>query len=54
MLHCCEDRILTPQLKQRASAVTEILTPQQKQLLIEIERAGQKLKTSAPVAKPNK
>ena len=45
---------LTPRLKQRASAVTEILTPQQKKLLIEIERAGQKLKTSAPVAKPSK
>jgi len=33
---------LTPLLKQRADAVTEILTPQQKKLLIEIERAGQK------------
>lgn len=33
---------LTPLLKQRADAVTEILTPQQKKLLIEMERAGQK------------
>lgn len=33
---------LTPLLKQRANAVTEILTPQQKKLLIDIERAGQK------------
>lgn len=33
---------LTPLLKQRADAVTEILTPQQKKLLIEMERASQK------------
>ena len=33
---------LTPLLQQRAKAVTEILTPQQKKLLIELERAGQK------------
>jgi hypothetical protein len=33
---------LTPLLTKRAAAVTEILTPQQKRLLIEIERAGQK------------
>jgi hypothetical protein len=33
---------LTPLLKQRADAVTEILTPQQKKMLIEIERSGQK------------
>ena len=45
---------LTPRLKQRAGAVTEILTPQQKKLLIEIERAGQKSKTPAPATKPNK
>jgi hypothetical protein len=45
---------LTPLLKQRASAVTEILTPQQKKLLIDIERAGQKSKTPAPATKPKK
>mgnify|MGYP006195323869 FL=1 len=45
---------LTPLLKQRASAVTEILTPQQKKILIEIERAGQKTKKPAPVAKSKK
>lgn len=33
---------LTPLLTQRAAAVTEILTPQQKKMLIDIERAGQK------------
>ena len=43
---------LTPLLKQRASAVTEILTPQQKKLLIDLERAGQKSKTPAPATKP--
>lgn len=42
---------LTPLLKQRANAVTEILTPQQKKMLIEIERSGQKARTSGP-AKP--
>ena len=45
---------LTPLLKQRAGAVTEILTPQQKKILIEIERAGQKSKTPAPTTKTNK
>ena len=45
---------LTPLLKQRAGAVTEILTPQQKKILIEIERAGQKSKAPAPAIKPNK
>jgi len=45
---------LTPLLKQRASAVTEILTPQQKKLLINIERVGQKSKTHAPAPKPKK
>ena len=45
---------LTPLLRQRASAVTEILTPQQKQLLIDIERAGQKLETPVPATKPSK
>ena len=45
---------LTPLLKQRAGAVTEILTPLQKKLLIEIERAGQKSKTPAPGEKPRK
>ena len=45
---------LTPLLKQRATAVTEILTPQQKKILIEIERAGQKSKAPAPAIKPNK
>jgi hypothetical protein len=45
---------LTPLLKQRASAVTEILTPQQKKLLIDLERAGQKSKKSAPPTKPKK
>ena len=45
---------LTPLLKQRATAVTEILTPQQKKILIEIERAGQKPKAPAPAIKPNK
>ena len=45
---------LTPLLKQRATAVTEILTPQQKKILIEIERAGQKSKAPAPATKPNK
>jgi hypothetical protein len=39
---------LAPLLKQRANAVTEILTPQQKKMLIEIERSGQKARTSAP------
>ena len=39
---------LTPLLKQRANAVTEILTPQQKKMLIEIERSGQKARTPAP------
>jgi hypothetical protein len=43
---------LTPLLKQRASAVTEILTPQQKKLLIDLERAVQKSKTPAPATKP--
>jgi len=43
---------LTPLLKQRASAVTEILTPQQKKVLIDIERAGQKSKKPAPSTKP--
>jgi len=38
---------LTPLLKQRAIAVTEILTPQQKKLLIEIERAGQTARPGA-------
>ena len=45
---------LTPLLKQRASAVTEILTPQQKKVLIDLERAGQKSKKSAPPTKPKK
>ncbi len=45
---------LTPLLKQRASAVTEILTPQQKKIFIEIERAGQKSKKPAPSIKPKK
>jgi thioesterase domain-containing protein len=45
---------LTPLLKQRASAVTEILTPQQKKLLIDLERAGQKSKKPAPSTKPKK
>ena len=45
---------LTPLLKQRASAVTEILTPQQKKILIDIERAGQKSKTPAPATKSSK
>ena len=45
---------LTPLLKQRATAVTEILTPQQKKILIEIERAGQKSKAPATAIKPNK
>ena len=45
---------LTPLLKQRATAVTEILTPQQKKILIEIERAGQKSKAPAPAIKPKK
>ena len=45
---------LTPLLKQRASAVTEILTPQQKKLLIDIERAGQKSKKPAPATKRSK
>ena len=44
---------LTPLLKQRGSAVTEILTPQQKKVLIDIERAGQKSKKPAPSTKPN-
>jgi hypothetical protein len=43
---------LTPLLKQRASAVTEILTPQQKKLLIDLERAGQTSKKPAPATKP--
>ena len=38
---------LTPLLKQRANAVTEILTPQQKKMLIEIERSGKKARTPA-------
>ena len=45
---------LTPLLKQRATAVTEILTPQQKKILIDIERAGQKAKAPASSTKPNK
>jgi hypothetical protein len=45
---------LTPLLKQRASAVTEILTPQQKKLLIDLERAGQKSKKPAPSTKRSK
>jgi hypothetical protein len=45
---------LTPLLKQRASAVTEILTPQQKKLLIDIERAGQKSKKPVSATKPKK
>jgi hypothetical protein len=45
---------LAPLLKQRPGAVTEILTHQQKKLLIDIERAGQKPKTPAPATKPNK
>jgi hypothetical protein len=45
---------LTPLLKQRASAVTEILTPQQKKLLIDLERAGQNSKKPAPSTKPKK
>jgi hypothetical protein len=45
---------LTPLLKQRASAVTEILTPQQKKLLIDLERAGQKSKKPVPATKPKK
>jgi hypothetical protein len=40
-------RELTPLLKQRANAVTEILTPQQKKLLIQMERAGQKVRPAA-------
>jgi hypothetical protein len=39
---------LTPLLKQRANAVTEILTPQQKKMLIEIERSSKKATTPAP------
>ncbi len=39
---------LTPVLKQRANAVTEILTPQQKKMLIEIERSSKKATTPAP------
>ncbi len=39
---------LTPLLKQRANAVTEILTPQQKKVLIELERSGKKARTQAP------
>ena len=42
---------LTPRLKQRASVVTEILTPQQKKLLIDIERAGQNVKDSCSCGK---
>jgi len=38
---------LTPLLKQRANAVTEILTPQQKKMLIALERSGQKSRTPA-------
>ena len=45
---------LTPLLKQRGSAVTEILTPQQKKVLIDIERAGQKSKKPVPSTKPKK
>jgi hypothetical protein len=45
---------LTPLLKQRASAVTEILTPQQKKLLIDLERAGQKSKKPASSTKRSK
>ena len=45
---------LTPLLKQRASAVTEILTPQQKKLLIDLERADQKSKKPVPATKPKK
>jgi len=45
---------LTPLLKQRASAVTEILTPQQKKLLIDLERAGQKSKKLVSTTKPKK
>lgn len=44
----CLDKILTPVLKQCPGVVTEILTPKQKKLLIDIERAGQKSKTPAP------
>lgn len=39
-------REVTPLLKERANAVTEILTPQQKKLLIELERASQKVRPS--------
>jgi hypothetical protein len=39
---------LTPLLKQRANAVTEILTPQQKKMLIALERSGKKATTPAP------
>ena len=45
---------LTPLLKQRASAVTEILTPQQKKILIDIECAGQKSKKPVSATKPKK
>jgi hypothetical protein len=45
---------LTPLLKQRANAVTEILTPQQKKMLIEIERSGKKARTPASGTAPQK
>jgi hypothetical protein len=41
-------------LKQRASAVTEILTPQQKKVLIDLERAGEKSKKPVPSTKRSK